>query len=249
MQNLIAELMRLYLPAGAVTAEALEQHILGPSSEFDLVDADGQVRAIVIPFRKEPGSEDQHWTSLCTVANAIQSELAFPAPAVSVSGGDGYRLWLSLETPVPAAQAQEFVHLLCQAFVPGVEMAAEALDAPIELPPCLSKRTGKWAAFIHPGMGASFAEDAGLEMSPALGGQVAFLEGLLSIGADQFARGLATLGQRMGVAPEVTLAQPQRAVDIDGLLLKDATLEDIVRHLHSKNIEPTFRHVLPPSRH
>jgi hypothetical protein len=31
----------------------------------------------------------------------------------------------------------------------------------------------------------------------------------------------------------------------DGLLLKDATLEDIVRFLHSKNIEPTFRHILP----
>jgi hypothetical protein len=30
-----------------------------------------------------------------------------------------------------------------------------------------------------------------------------------------------------------------------GLLLKDATLEDIVRHLHAKNIEPTFR-FLPP---
>jgi hypothetical protein len=32
------------------------------------------------------------------------------------------------------------------------------------------------------------------------------------------------------------------------LLLKDATLEDIVRHLHSLGIEPTFRHVLPPAR-
>jgi len=28
------------------------------------------------------------------------------------------------------------------------------------------------------------------------------------------------------------------------LLLKDATLEDIVRHLHAKNIEPTFRHLV-----
>jgi hypothetical protein len=31
----------------------------------------------------------------------------------------------------------------------------------------------------------------------------------------------------------------------DGLLLKDATLEDIVRHLHEKNIEPTFRFLHP----
>lgn len=32
---------------------------------------------------------------------------------------------------------------------------------------------------------------------------------------------------------------------ISSLLLKDASLEDIVRFLQSKNIEPTFRHLLP----
>lgn len=31
---------------------------------------------------------------------------------------------------------------------------------------------------------------------------------------------------------------------ISSLLLKDASLENIVRFLHSKNIEPTFRHLL-----
>ncbi|WP_229425031.1 hypothetical protein [Massilia sp. Se16.2.3] len=31
----------------------------------------------------------------------------------------------------------------------------------------------------------------------------------------------------------------------DSLLLRDATLEDIVRHLHARGIEPTFRHLLP----
>lgn len=31
---------------------------------------------------------------------------------------------------------------------------------------------------------------------------------------------------------------------VSGLLLADASLEDITRFLHSKNIEPTFRHVL-----
>jgi hypothetical protein len=30
----------------------------------------------------------------------------------------------------------------------------------------------------------------------------------------------------------------------DGLLLKDATLEDIVRALHARGIEPTFRFTL-----
>jgi hypothetical protein len=35
-----------------------------------------------------------------------------------------------------------------------------------------------------------------------------------------------------------------RATPQDGLLLKDATLEDIVQFLHAKNIEPTFRHLI-----
>ena len=32
-----------------------------------------------------------------------------------------------------------------------------------------------------------------------------------------------------------------KAASADGVLLKDATLEDIVRRLHAMNIEPTFR--------
>jgi hypothetical protein len=40
-------------------------------------------------------------------------------------------------------------------------------------------------------------------------------------------------------------AQPYASAAPDGLLLKDATLEDIVRFLHAKNIEPTFRHLMP----
>ncbi|MFI3748300.1 hypothetical protein, partial [Citrobacter braakii] len=33
-------------------------------------------------------------------------------------------------------------------------------------------------------------------------------------------------------------------ITTDTLLLKDATLEDIVKLLHSRNIEPTFRHLI-----
>ncbi|WP_409032981.1 hypothetical protein [Janthinobacterium sp. CG_23.3] len=38
---------------------------------------------------------------------------------------------------------------------------------------------------------------------------------------------------------------PERVVVADGLLLEDATLEDIVKLLHPKGIEPTFRHLIP----
>lgn len=246
MQKLISELTRLYLPAGAVEAEALAQHILGQSTlATSLIDGDGQIRALVIPFNKtNDGDEAQHWTRLCALAHALQTQLGFPAPAVSISGANGYGLWLSLEAPVAAPQAQEFLGLLRQAHFPEVELRADAASAPVELPPCLNQRTGKWSAFIHPGMGASFAEESGLEMAPPLAGQVAFLEGLQSISQTQFLRALDVLQQSRVAPPVASAPAPERTANMDALLLKDATLEDIVRFLHAKNIEPTFRHLI-----
>jgi hypothetical protein len=90
-------------------------------------------------------------------------------------------------------------------------------------------------------MGASFAQDTGLEMAPPIAAQAAFLEGLRSISAEQFAEVLGALP----VSLPVVVATAVPAAAPAGLLLKDATLEDIVKFLHAKNIEPTFRHLLP----
>jgi hypothetical protein len=246
MHKLIQELIRLYLAPGAAI-DALAQRIGGVSTDaVDLAGADGMVRAIVIPFRKmRSGDEAAHWTLLCDVANALQTELDLPAPAVSVSGTDGYGLWLSLATPVPGAQALEFVGLLRQAYFPDVKVALDGDATLVALPPCLNPASGKWAAFIHPGMGASFADESGLEMAPPLSGQAAFLEGLHSIDAVQFDAALALLRQKQPVAPAAPAA-PVRTTPAAaaGLLLKDATLEDIVAFLHAKNIEPTFRYLV-----
>lgn len=277
MEKLIAELTRLYLAPEAVTRDALAAHIAGKTTlAIKLTTADGLTRALAIPFRKVFGDgEAGHWDRLCEVANALQADLGLPAPAVSIDGASAYRLWLSLETPVPAGEAQEFLELLQQAYFRQTELAPDAATAPVYLPPCLNPRSGKWAAFIHPGMGASFAEESGLDMAPPLTGQAAFLEGLDSIADEQFREALHKLEQRHrpAAAPAPAAAElqssaagdaldaelftlqppPQTAAKApakakappEGLLLKDATLEDIVRHLHAKNIEPTFR-FLPP---
>jgi hypothetical protein len=247
MQKLISELTRLYLPAGTLSPEVLAQHMLGQTTlAVNLTTDDGLTRAMVIAFHKMDDREEaQHWSRLCAVANALQAELGFPAPAVSISGANGYGLWLSLEAPVPAAQAQKFLGLLRQAYFPDMDLRPDAVNAPVELPPCLNQGTGKWAAFIHPGMGASFADESGLEMSPPLAGQAAFLEGLQSISEAQFLHALNMLQQSHGAAPMASVPALERTVVADGLLLRDATLEDIVRFLHSKNIEPTFRHLIP----
>jgi hypothetical protein len=246
MEKLIAELARLYLSPGTPST-VLEQRLLGQASDpMSLVGAGGLTRAMVIAFRNTGDSgEPQHWNRLCEVANALQAQLGLPAPAVSISGADGYDLWLSLESPVPAAQAQRFLELLHLAYFPDIELAADAAIAAVELPPCLNQRTGKWAAFIHPGMGSSFAEEPGLEMAPPSAGQAALLEGLQGISDAQFVHATNLLEQTHGATPVPGAPVAQHAVATEGLLLKDATLEDIVRHLHSKNIEPTFRHLMP----
>lgn len=246
MQKLISELTRLYLPTGTLSPEALEQNVLGQTTHaITLVSGDGLTRAMVIAFHKMANGEDaQHWSQLCEVANALQVQLGFPAPAVSISGVDGYALWLSLEAPVPTAVVQKFLELLRKAYLPSMDLAPDAATAPVELPPCLHQGTGKWAAFIHPDLGASFADESGLEMAPPFAGQAALLENLQSISEAQFLRAVDTLQQSHGVAQMVNEPVSDRVSAPHGLLLTDATLEDIVRHLHSKNIEPTFRHLI-----
>jgi hypothetical protein len=218
MDKLNLELSRLYLPEGAMP--------------------DGRVRSIALPFRK--------WENLCAVANALQGELDLPAPAVSVASSGGYLLWLSLAAPVETALAREFMALLGQAH-PDRELSADVVGVAAGLPPRLDAASGKWSAFIHPGMGASFADESGLDMAPPPAGQLALLEGLHGIGADQLHVALAALRKAQAPArPQAPAPAPRSGIP-DGLLLKDATLEDIVRFLHAKHIEPTFRHLIPPA--
>ncbi len=231
MQKLDAELKRLYLADG-----------------MRLATGDGPTRAIVISFDKQPGNDDgEHWSLLCAVANALQSDLALPAPAVSISGARGFRLWLSLEQAAPVATVRHFMALLRKAYFPDATEVAD-VTALTSLPPCLNGDTGLWAAFINPGLGASFADESGLEMQPPDAGQLALLEGLHSIGGAQLAHATAVLEKAHGApAPAAGPAEAAPArygTSPDSLLLKDATLEDIVNHLHRLNIEPTFRHLI-----
>ncbi len=238
MDKLLAQLSRLYLMPDAIPAGQDARGLLPPVS---LVSAEGLVRAAVIDFpRLQGGAPDRHWLNLCAVANALQETFGFPAPAVSITGESGYRLWLSLAEAVPEGDLRRFVSMLRERHFPELELA---LSEQVQLPPALNPGSGKWAAFIHPGMGASFAEEAGLDMEPPAHAQLAFLEGLASIGKAQFLDALVALKQQetgMEAAPA-----PAPAPAAEGLLLKDATLEDIVRHLHAMHIEPTFRHLLP----
>jgi hypothetical protein len=234
MNKLTSELRRLYLFGDQPYDK------LAPS--IDLVNDDGMVRTLVIDFHK--AGEEQHWVRLCDVANALQTKLGLPAPAVSVDGGSAFRLWLSLEKPVAAAQAKQFLALLHKGYFED-----DAIDlgrSRIDLPPGLNRATGLWSAFINPSMGGALAEDLGLEMAPPESPQAAFLESLHSISEEAFTHALATLLQQHDTPAQAAVrpATSTTSTTPQGLLLQDATLEDIVRHLHAMGIEPTFRHVL-----
>lgn len=251
MEKLIAQLVRLYLMPGLAAPEELSRHFQqGETLPVSLVSGDDLTRAIVIDFaRARHSAPDQHWTDLCAVANRLQEAYGFPAPAVSITGASSFRLWLSLEEPVPLGDTRRFLSMLRDAHFPELDLQATTT---VELPPSLNAASGKWAAFIHPGMGASFAEEAGLDVAPPVPAQVSFLEGLESIGKAQFFDALVSMKQCDAPTAAQVQAQAQAQAQVqtepttkDGLLLKDATLEDIVRHLHALNIEPTFRHLLP----
>src|SRR5450830_708559 len=255
MHTLISALTRLYLfeeqqqyvdaqgGAQPLMPAVLARHLSGEQTvAVRLVSESGLTRALVLEFGGKGGGE-AHWSALCTIANAVQHELDLPAPAVSISG-TAFQLWLSLATPVPVAQARQFVQLLRSTFLPAsTDILAAAPPDYVEqvaLPPCLQP-SGKWAAFV---------DEPGLDMPPPPAAQLGFLESLLSINPAPFAQALAKLQGHAGLAvavpaPVVAALPVAASATAPGLLLQDATLEDIVRWLHARNIEPTLRHRLP----
>ncbi|MET0319366.1 MAG: hypothetical protein ABW069_01450 [Duganella sp.] len=251
MEKLIAELRRLYLPDPQHPANgALADHLRADTTlAIDLATPTGFTRTLVLDFPRE--ADDRHWLRLCDVANALQQQLKLPAPAVSVNGGEHFSLWLSFATPMPLARMRQFHAMLHHAYF--ADMDVKPAGTVTEVPPCLHRATGLWAAFINPAMGASLAEDLGLDMPPPISAQASFLHGLDSIADDQFAQAFGLLqGEPTAAAPAAqppvptppAASAPVAATPDDGMLLKDATLEDIVAELHRRHIEPTLRHLL-----
>lgn len=141
MNRLDTELQRLYLPPQPAT----EPQPAGSSlnSPPALIDADGQVRALVLELASAAG-----WEAVAAIWQGLQNELELPAPAIAISG-TGYQVWLSLAEPVPLAQAREFLESLRRRWLAGIAprhvrllpglptdaaYAADAADATDEAP-------------------------------------------------------------------------------------------------------------------
>ena len=154
MNPLESELRRLYL---------LDD---GTSDAPCLMTGDGHVRAMVLEL-----SRPADWTVLSTVWQRVQSELELPAPAIAVSGNDGYQLWFSLAEPLPASRAIAFLESLRHRYLSLIAperislMPTQTQHA--QLVPALQAKTGQWSAFVAPDLAAIFADSPGLDVCPS----------------------------------------------------------------------------------
>lgn len=179
MHRLQTEFHRLYLP------HSPDGQGCG-SQASSLIDADGQVRAMVLGLARPAD-----WQALSALWRGVQTDLELPAPAIAVNGVDGYQLWFSLAEPVPVAQAQAFLdalrlrylgHIAVNrlAMLPAAEAAApRQVQQPPTVPACQAA-TGQWSAFVAPDLAAVFADSPWLDVAPTPHGQADLLSRIAS---------------------------------------------------------------------
>lgn len=190
MNRLQSECHRLYLPHLPEKRDA-------DSVESGLVDSNGTVRAMVLEVARPAD-----WDAIASVWQGVQVDLDLPAPAIAVSGVDGYQLWFSLLEPVPAVQAHAFLDALRARYLraiapervrllPAVE-AAEPRHAGAV--PALQVRSGCWSAFVAPDLAPMFADTPWLDIEPSQDGQADLLSCIESIKEADFRKALERLG-------------------------------------------------------
>ncbi len=189
MNRLQRELHRLYVPqapAGLDTAP----------NESSLIDSSGGVRAMVLALARPAD-----WDALLKVWQGVQADLDLPAPAIAVSGKDGYQLWFSLSQPVPARQAMAFLESLRTRYLGeikpqrvGMMPSVDALSAlqvvHARMVPAQLAGSEHWSAFVSPDLARMFADEPWLDIPPNPDGQAGLLAHLESMQAADFQHAL-----------------------------------------------------------
>ena len=206
MNRLQVELRRLYL----ISNSALDGINF---KESGLISPEGAVRAMVLELARPAD-----WHVLSTLWQGVQTDLKLPAPAIAVSGIDGYQLWFSLSEPVPAAEATRFLALLCLRYLsniaPGRIAMRPSVDASVsgraqhaKMVPTLWKETGRWSAYIASDLASVFSDEPWLDVCPSPEAQADVLSRLVSIKAVDFQMVLGRLNTAAkAVTSFVTLA-------------------------------------------
>lgn len=164
-----------------------------------LADQQALVRVMVLELARPAD-----WDLLSRVWRGLQADLELPAPAVAVSGIDGFQLWFSLEQPVTVDHARAFLQALCARYLPDTDpgrlrltpaASATTLEAPAgPSVPALQQRTGHWSAFVTADLAPIFADTPWVEDPPSDDGQAVVLSQLVSIKPPAFGTALERLG-------------------------------------------------------
>lgn len=196
MNRLQAELQRLYLSPG--------------SAEPGLAGPDGRVRAMVLELAR-PAS----WEGLAPAWRGVQADLELPAPAIAVSGSDGYQLWFSCAEPVPCAQALAFLESLRARYLGDLAPERVGMHAPHAAVPPVQVAAGRWSAFVAPDLAAVFADEPWLDLPPGPDAQADLLSRLETMQPEDWRRALERLGPVPPSAGTPVPAAPAGAAGLD----------------------------------
>ncbi|MDR0775194.1 MAG: hypothetical protein LBE81_00945 [Azonexus sp.] len=239
MNRLISELQRLYFPfplrgcvmatdapseamaVAELTTADLTRSLAGEATLLLDPATDDTTRCLVLHF-----AHGDDWPQVAALYQALQEDLALPAPAIAVDTEAGYQLWLSLAEAVPLAMAGAFLAALRRHYLAGLPVASltcipggEATPGLLRPVPSLQAANGKWSAFIDPGMGSLFVAEAGLDIAPNPERQADLLAGLASIPPGDLQRALQWL-EEQSATPVVQADIPAQApVDVGQRLM------------------------------
>nr|WP_315232414.1 hypothetical protein [uncultured Albidiferax sp.] len=185
MNRLQAELCRLYL-LSHFTGEGAN------AEESALISHEGVVRAMVLELARPAD-----WNGLSALWQGVQADLELPAPAIAVSGIDGFQLWFSLSDPVPAVEASNFIEFLRLRYLsniargridmwPSVDASSSGNFQNTKMVPAQIDETGQWSAFIAPDLAAVFSDERWIDVCPSADAQADILSRLVSIKAADF---------------------------------------------------------------
>jgi hypothetical protein len=192
-------------------------------------EAEGFTRTMVLALARPAD-----WSALSKVWQGVQADLELPAPAIAVSGTDGFQLWFSLLEPWPIAQALAFLESLRGRYLPGVSVERVGLTTAAPQVPALQAQTGNWSAFVAPDLAPVFTETPWLDIPPNLDGQADLLSRLDSIKRADFQRAL----ERLSPAPAEAAAPRPRVV---GLVKTESPRHFLLEVMNHDAIELSLR--------
>jgi hypothetical protein len=192
-----------------------ELHRLYLSHDGDDHD-DGRVRAMVLELARPAD-----WQALSAIWKGVQTDLALPAPAIAVSGIDGYQLWFSLTASVPVAQAQAFLEAVRARYLGDVAPQRVRLMPfmPAKMVRALQEETGHWSAFVTHDLASIFADAPWLDRQPGVDGQADILCRLQSIQPAAWEWALTLLrpaGVPVNLGPKASTASGNASVTAGG---------------------------------